>query len=354
MSATNLEITVDAAGAGRTLASVIRDRAGISWRAAQGVVRAGRVRINDEIVSDPAHRLREGDRIASRFDPDTRYRPPAAARTRPDDGYRILHEDDDLVVVDKDAGVVCVPAPTTRDASLADRILNAWRARGARQDRIWIVHRIDRFTSGIVLFARTAAAAEALVGQFERRTPRREYLAIALGVPRADRGKIISRLRTDTGPRRVRIAPRSGPGVTAICRWEVQRRLRKAALLRVTLETGRRNQIRVQLAEQGHPILGDRTYGAPCDVIDRAALHSTRLGFTHPTDGRDVTFEAPLPDDMARALRRLEHHPPVVRARAGEETPEAPRAPRAPRAQRPPRTRGKARTGRPPRRTGRK
>jgi len=308
MSLSTLEMPIDASQAGRTVASVLREKANVSWRVARGIVQGGHLRINGLPVSDPAQRLKEGDRIDARFDPATRYR--EKPRRRREAGFHVIHEDADLIVVDKDAGVLSVPTPTSDDSSLADRLLQMYRGRGIRQERLWIVHRIDRFTSGLVLFARTPPAAAELVAQFSQRTPRREYVALCDGVPAASEGRLVSRLQTDTGGQRVRLANRSGPGRTAISRFRVEERFRDASLLRVMLETGRRNQIRVQMAEAAHPVMGDRMYGVASTIIDRPALHAERLGFRHPRTGLEILLHSPIPADMRRAIARLRRDVP--------------------------------------------
>ena len=302
MKPEELKIVVDAGGAGRTLASVLRAHAPISHSLARGIVEAGLVRVRDRVVRDPAHRLNEGDDVLARFDPQTRYR----ERPRPrGHGFRIVLEDEHIVVVDKEPGVLTVPAPGRRQEALSDRLVHMYAERGVRSPKLWVVHRIDRFTSGLVLFARTPSAAETLVAQWVRRTTGREYLALCEGIPSPAAGRLESRLDEGDATRKVRIAPRGGGGTVAICHYRIEERLQGAALLRVTLETGRRNQIRVQFAGKGHPVIGDHAYGRPSPLIGRTALHAARLAFTHPATGLAVRLESPLPDDMRLALRRL-------------------------------------------------
>lgn len=303
MPQNDLSFTVDEPAAGRTLAAVLREHASTSHALARGVIASGLVRVQDRVVRDPAHRLRAGDLVTARFDPGTRYHAPR--RPARGHGFRVLMEDEHLVAVEKDAGVITVPAPGHPEGALSERLLHAYAARGVRAPRLWVVHRIDRFTSGLVLFGRTEPAAEALAGQFADRTATREYLALCHGIPRKERGRLESRLVENPKSLKVAIAGRGETGARAVCFYEVEERLQGAALLRVRLETGRRNQIRVQLAGIGHPIVGDRTYGTPSRLIDRQALHAARLSFTHPGTGGTVRLESPLPSDMRRALRRL-------------------------------------------------
>ncbi len=299
----SISVSIPASGERRTIAAALREEAQISWSTAKALIAQGLVRVNGETAGSASARLKTGDRLEVRFDPQMRYREKRAGA--PVDGYRVVLEDRHLVAVDKDAGVLTVPAPSETEDTLAQRLLAMYRQRGVRQQRLWIVHRIDRFTSGLVLFARTQAAAEHLVDQFSQRSPRREYLALCEGTPHPASRRLVSRLQTDTGGKRVRLAAKGAPARQAICQYDVEERLRGAALVRVRLETGRRNQIRVQMAEIGHPILGDRTYGRPSDLIDRPALHAAHLGFTHPVTLRDIAVAAPLPPDFEKALRDL-------------------------------------------------
>lgn len=293
--------------AGTTLAAAIREVAGVSHSIARGLVDGGMVKLDGRVVKQPARRLRAGERVEARFDPETRYRQRSAPR--PTSGYRVVMEDPDLLVVDKEPGLLTVPAPSRPLDSLADRIVAEQSTRGLKAPRLWVVHRIDRFTSGLVLFARSERAAEMLMDQFRRRAARREYLAICEGSLRPDSARLSSRLVEDPRSLKVRVTNDPGRGQPASCSYVVEARLSGATLVRVALETGRRNQIRVQLAAMGHPLLGDHAYGRESPLIPRVALHAARLGFTHPGTGRPVNLESPMPADMRRALRRLGRSP---------------------------------------------
>jgi len=306
VSVSELEMRVEAGSAGSTLAAAVRTLVRVSHSIAKGLVDQGMVRVNGRIVRNPAHRLAEGDQIEARYDAHTRYHPRPgrrhAARTQ---GFTIVVEDDHLIVVDKQAGLITVPAPSHPDDSLADRLVTMYGSRGFKSPRLWVVHRIDRFTSGLVLFARTPASALSLMEQFEKRKPHREYLAICEGVPEKAEGRLESWL--EENPRSLKVAETRDrkTGQHALLKYKIEERLAGAALARVTLETGRRNQIRVQFAGIGHPLVGDQTYGRPSDMISRVALHAARLGFEHPHTGRPVRVESPMPEDMTRLLRRL-------------------------------------------------
>ena len=174
-----------------------------------------------------------------------------------------------------------------------------------------IVHRLDKDTSGVIVAAKHAAALDKLAAQFKRREVHKVYLAIVRGVPAADAGRIDWAIGRHPVARR-KMSIRSRQGRAAVTLWRVRRRMVGASLLEVDLQTGRTHQIRVHCAAMGHPLLGDAVYGRPgrgwqgADAApERQMLHAWRLSFTHPSHGGQMTFEAPLPDDMQSLLSRL-------------------------------------------------
>ena len=189
---------------------------------------------------------------------------------------RLIYRDGLMLVIDKPAGLSVHRGPKG-GPSLEDWFgaLRFGLPRGPE-----LAHRLDRETSGLVVFARTGAAKEALQAQFKARQPERVYVARVEGRVRDDEGTLVSRLHEDRGLR-VRPARGEEPGRESITRYRVLSRLPDATLLELTLTTGRRGQIRSQLAELGHPIVGDRAYGSRRDPLRRVCLHATRLGFTH-------------------------------------------------------------------------
>ena len=164
--------------------------------------------------------------------------------------------------------------------------------------RIFVVHRLDRETSGLLVFAKSPEAKEALQKQFQFRTPERIYQARVEGLVREDEGTLTSRLAED---RSLRIRPTRDTerGREAITRYRVLERYEDTTLVELKLVTGRRGQIRAQLADFGHPILGDRAYGSRRNPFKRVCLHATRLGFMHP-DGHRVTYESRAPAAFRR------------------------------------------------------
>jgi len=186
------------------------------------------------------------------------------------------------------------------------------RLRDSGRVRPHVVHRIDRDTSGLVLFALTSTARDRLKTQFERRTPDRRYLAVVNGRPVPTAGVWRDRLVWDKErliQKRAHLEEARGKDAEA--RYRVLEQFPAQALLEVALVTGKRNQIRVQAGVRGYPLVGERLYrfGRPPDANEpafpRQALHAATLGFTHPLTGRQVSFTSPLPDDMQRLLANL-------------------------------------------------
>jgi len=297
-------LMAEAGDAGRTVQRLLHERLPASNAEAKGLIAAGCVRLNGRPVEKPDVRVRGGDTLEIVHDPERRYA-SAAKVLRGGEGWRVVHEDDDVVVVDKDAGLLTVPTSAPSNDSLEEMLLAAYRKRGHKKPALHVVHRIDRFTSGLVVFARHHTAAQELKRQFLERTPQRVYTAVAEGHLDPERGRLAHHLAEHPKSLKVYVALPGSAGRAASLRYRVVERMPHADLLEVTLETGRRNQIRVQLAAAGHPIVGDLAYGRPSPWIGRAALHARRLAFDAPRGRKRLAFEAPLPADMRRLVAKL-------------------------------------------------
>jgi 23S rRNA pseudouridine1911/1915/1917 synthase len=284
-------------------------RLGSRGRAADALAR-GKVFLNDReaALQDAATPLAAGDVVGIWMDrPGSARRPAVLGESR---DLSIVYEDAALVVLNKPAGLLAVPLERRGEARSVYDDLKEHLAR-RRKPRPFVVHRIDRDTSGLVLFARTGRAQVALKEQFKRHDAERVYLAIVYGHPEPAAGTWRDRLVWDDRALiQKETHPRDPKGKDATCHYRVLERLAGAALLEVTLVTGRRNQIRLQARLRGHTLVGERRYVYGPDALrdiafPRQALHAHRLGFRHPADGRELRFEAPLPDDMQGLLERL-------------------------------------------------
>ncbi len=296
-------------GSDASLTTLLRNAVGTSLRRARDWIRAGRVTVDGATVTDPAMRPPAGAEVELHDRPRQRRILPVLSGP----GFRVLHLDAALVVVDKDPGIVTVPTtdPDPEDLPLVARVLAVLAATGrGAGGELHVVHRIDRETSGLVLFARTSRDAARLREQFRARRPLREYLGWTAGVPAKRTGTLRHLLAEPDPGREVAVVEATTPGAReAVLEYRVEAARRDPdarARVRFRLVTGRRNQVRVQAAASGWPLLGDRWYGVGGDPgPGRLALHAERLGFVHPRTRREVVFEAPLPGDLASLDRDL-------------------------------------------------
>ena len=220
----------------------------------------------------------------------------------------IVHEDRAIIVINKPAGLLTVPLER-QAPSVEDELVGYLRSRGKR--RPLVVHRIDRDTSGLVVFARESVAQQRLKGQFRRHEAQRIYLAVVYGHPRPASGTWRDRLVWDQRALiQKKTHPRDPRGTDAECRYRVLETFEKTSLVEIALVTGKRNQIRLQARLRGHTLVGEERYvfgpdeTRPID-FPRQALHAHRLGFLHPVTGRPLRFEAPLPADLTDLLAQL-------------------------------------------------
>lgn len=281
----------------RRLDHVVQELTQLSRREIKGLLDHETVLLNGQMCALGHARVSPGDTVEVTYDPHTRYheRPRPVERGA---NFSRVFEDDALIVVDKAAMVLTQPTERGESNTLLD-LLGRYLARGGGRQRPLLVHRLDRETSGLLVVAKTPRAAEGLERQFRAHTAEREYLAILAGsLKRAD-GTIESLLATNQGLTRYSTEDERS-GERAITHFEVRGRKHGATTVRVWLETGRRNQIRVHFAEAGHPVLGDRRYRPetarhPLWPHARLALHAAVLGLAHPVTGRALRWESPPP-----------------------------------------------------------
>jgi len=285
------------------------ERLGSRGRVTEALDR-GKVFLNEKEATraDAGSLLRSGDVVRVWMDrPGSATRRPGPTQTG---DLQILYEDTAFIVLNKPAGLLAVPLERRSDASSAyDQIEDHLRPHGKR--RPLVVHRIDRDTSGLVVFAKNTAAQKQLKDQFRRREPERVYWAVVYGHPQPPQGTWRDHLVWDSKALiQKRTHPGDAKGKEAISHYRVVESLPDASLLEVRLETGKRNQIRIQARLRGHTLVGEQRYVFGPDSLrsiafPRQALHAYRLAFHHPADGRPLSFEAPLPADLAGLLARL-------------------------------------------------
>ena len=280
---------------------LVRRHPGLSRRKAREVIEKGQVSVEGERVREAGREVAEDAALV--FDPNR----PALPRARC--ALPVLYEDEHVIVVDKPAGLLTVPsAPGLHDEDTALRRVQDYahrlKPRGGFAER---VHRLDRDTSGAIAFALSPEARGGLILSFRDHRIERAYVAVVCGEPREERGVVDLPLREEWTAGRKGVARGGEPSRPALTRWRVRERFAGAALLEVTLETGRQHQIRVHLAHVGLPVLGDPVYGRPSALARRPLLHALRLSFAHPISGERVAVESPLPDDVSRAIARLRH-----------------------------------------------
>jgi 23S rRNA pseudouridine1911/1915/1917 synthase len=303
------EVTADEVG--RTLADVVRAASPepCSWNRARELCKRGKVSVNGVRATDAAQRMAAGDRVAV---------DGAAPRVRehvlPEEA--LLYADAQIAVVNKPAGLLSVPFDERDKNTLVDRLRFLLRRKhGVQGSELGVVQRLDKDTTGVMVFARTLAAKRALAQLFRRHDIERRYLALAHGTLRAQRFE--SWLVRDRGDglrgshgvfRRARGAP-PRDAERAITEVRPLEALRGATLVECRLETGRQHQIRIHLSEAGHPLLGEpvyiRDYGQPPIAATRPMLHAAILGFAHPRSGAPLRFELAPTADFLELLQRL-------------------------------------------------
>lgn len=285
---------------------------GVSRSTLKRVIDDGEVLVGGR-AAKPSLKLKGGEHV------EVELPAPPPSEVEPEEiPLDILHEDDEVVVVNKPSGLVVHPAAGVPSGTLANALaFHFGQLRGGGSLRPGIVHRLDRDTSGVIVVAKTARAHENLSDQFRARTVFKSYVALAHGVTKEERGRIEEPLARD--PRnRTRMAVVRG-GRAALSLWRVRQHFTRFTLLDVQIKTGRTHQIRVHLAWIKHPVVGDETYGGGRDktlpdpalrsrvnALGRQFLHAERLGFHHPSTGEWMSFTAPLPPELSEFLGTLQ------------------------------------------------
>ncbi len=289
----------------------------------QQALESGDILVNDE-PAKASYKVRPGDRIFLR---ETRTVEETAILPQPVD-FRIIHEDEHVLVLDKPAGIVVHPGTGNPHGTLVNGLLYHYDKTGGPQTlaRMGLVHRIDKDTSGLLVVGKTEAALAHLSRQFKKHTVHRRYIALAWGDIHDEAGTIDLPVGRHPRFRKIMDVYADGGGKEAVTHYRVLKRFYYVTLLELRLETGRTHQIRVHLQHIGHPLFGDASYGgdrivkgtvyakyrtfveSSLTMLNRQALHAAELGFVHPGSGEEVRFTSPLPDDFTGILSRWERY----------------------------------------------
>gem|GEM_PF-8871 len=254
----------------------------------------GQISVNGNATTAYNHELKPGDKVEVSKERIVE-RPPLA-------GLTIVHEDDDIIIVIKDAGLLSIAADKENDNELtAYRQLMAHVRSQDPKGRIFIVHRLDRDTSGIMMFAKNEEAQQTLQNEWQERVKERAYIALVDGKVRKPSDTITSWLK-ESSTLKMYSSHRPGDGLHAVTHYKTLQTGRTFSLLEVQLETGRKNQIRVHMQDIGHPIAGDKKYGSRSRAIGRLGLHAKSLEFLHPKTNKLMRFEASVPKSFLRVF----------------------------------------------------
>ena len=264
---------------------------GAARRTLRQMLSQRRIRVNGEVCVNARHSVAPGY-ILEIGAPDVSIKLPY--------GLEVLYEDDDIIAILKPVGLLSVATDDERERT-AYAYLRAWLKERNPGGRLFIVHRLDKFASGVLLFAKSERVQALMKGIFQRRDILRKYWAIVEGTVGKNQGTIQSYL-AENRMMRMYSTDDDTCGKLAVTHFRTLRRTRGFSSLEVTLETGRKNQIRVHLSEMGHPIVGDQAYGCTKDPLKRLGLHAFHLSFRHPITGKQMQFQTGPPPEFVRYL----------------------------------------------------
>ena len=304
-------ILVDVSDSGKRLDLLVASRiSGCSRSVAANLIRNGKIRVQGS-AKKPGYRAKTGDEICGYIPP------PEPVLFKPEPiPIDILYQDDDIIVVNKQPGIVVYPAPGHYGGTLVNALLyHCPGLEGVGQElRPGIVHRLDKDTSGVMVIAKNSAAHHNLAEQFKSRRVKKKYLALVYGRMESDSGTVSLPIGRHPVHRK-KMSTHSRKSRTAETTWRVRKRFALATLVELSLKTGRTHQIRVHCAAIKHPVVGDPVYGGrkagksiAYDLfrsVSRQMLHAWRLEFTHPANQKALSFEAPIPRDIGDILKLI-------------------------------------------------
>jgi 23S rRNA pseudouridine1911/1915/1917 synthase len=262
----------------------------------KSILARGQVTVEGKVITKYNYSLKQGQQVTvhwGRVTPEMKFT-----------GLKIIHEDQDIIVINKEAGLLSIASPTEKELT-AYRQLTEYVRRTNSDNRIFIVHRLDRDTSGLMLYAKNEQAQQKLQNAWQDAVLERSYVALVEGAVKKQEGTIKSWLK-ESKTLLMYSSHKPNDGQEAITHYKVIESSREYSLLEVHLETGRKNQIRVHMQDIGHPIVGDKKYGSRKNIIGRLGLHARILAFHHPATGEILRFETQIPGKLTRPFSNQE------------------------------------------------
>lgn len=276
------------------LVYLLEQLSGKSRNSVKSILTRGQVLVNSHVVTKHNHPLLPGDTVTVKFG-------VSSGGTRMV-GLSILYEDDDIIVVEKEAGLLSMASENEKQLTVYRQLTDHVRREG-KKNRIFIVHRLDRDTSGVMMFAKSGQVQRLLQENWRTAVKDRTYIALVEGTVENEKGTVVSWLK-ETSTLLMYSSPTPNDGQKAVTHYKALEKNAKMTLLKINLDTGRKNQIRVHMQDLGHPIVGDKKYGAEGQAsIGRLGLHAHVLAFKHPITGKMHRFESPIPKSFLKPFR---------------------------------------------------
>jgi 23S rRNA pseudouridine1911/1915/1917 synthase len=261
--------------------------------AIKSILARGQVHVNQQAVSKYNHPLLPGQKVSVHW---AKVIEPVKMI-----GVHILHEDDDLIVIQKEAGLLSISTDKEEELTAYRQLMEHVRSHNPK-NRIYVVHRLDRDTSGVMMYAKNEKAQQTLQNSWQDSVLERTYIALVERAVKKPEGTITSWLKENKAMM-MYSSQRPDDGQLAITHYKVLQQISEFSLLEVNLETGRKNQIRVHMKDIGHPIVGDKKYGSKSTILGRLGLHARILSFEHPTTGQTLRFESKIPEKFLRPFK---------------------------------------------------
>lgn len=258
-----------------------------SRNSVKSILARGQVKIDDYIVTQYNYSLQPRQTVAV-------LKNKAAIREDKLTGLTIMHEDEDIIVINKDAGLLSIASLKEKELTAHNKLMK-YVGNKDRQNRVFVVHRLDKDTSGVMMFAKSEKIKRILQNDWKERVKERLYAALVEGKVLKEKGYISSWLK-ESSTHLMYSSPRKNDGLQAITHYKTIQSNNAYSLMEISLETGRKNQIRVHMQDLGYPVVGDKKYGSTKNAIGRLGLHAKALSFLHPTSGELLRFEADMPN----------------------------------------------------------